>query len=81
MLVREIPAAIKIESALPPPQKKFEREEKTPTPKISALLRKRPVLLKTNVVLTKDQKRPYYRDFCGKVHTEGSCSKAAGGPQ
>ena len=54
--------------------------EKTPTPKISALLRKRPVLLRTNFVLTKDRKRPYYGRFCGKIHREGSCSKAAGGP-
>ena len=36
---------------------KFERGEKTPTPKISALLRKRPVLLRANFVLTKDRKR------------------------
>ena len=54
--------------------------EKTPTPKISALLRKRPVLLRANVVLTKDRKRPYYGHFCGKMHREGSCSKAAGVP-
>ena len=54
--------------------------EKTPTPKISALLRKRPVLLRANFVLTKDRKRPYYGHFCGKIHREGSCSKAAGGP-
>ena len=58
----------------------FERGEKTPTPKISALLRKRPVLLRANFVLTKDRKRPYYRHFCGKIHREGACSKAAGGP-
>ena len=59
---------------------KLERGEKTPTPKISALLRKRPVLLRTNFVLTKDRKRPYYGHFCGKIHREGSCSKVAGGP-
>ena len=47
----------------------FERGEKTPTPKISALLRKRPVLLRTNFVLTKDRKRPYYGHFCGKIHS------------
>ena len=58
----------------------IERVEKTPTPKISALLRKRPVLLQADFVLTKDRKRPYYRHFCGKIHREGSCSKAAGGP-
>ena len=57
----------------------FERDEKTPTPKISALLRKRPVLLRANFVLTEDRKRPYYGYFCGKIHREGSCSKAAGG--
>ena len=51
-----------------------------PTPQISALLRKRPVLLRANLVLTKDRKRPYYRHFCGKIHREASCSKAAGGP-
>ena len=54
--------------------------EKTPTPKISALLRKRPVLRRANFVLTKDRKRPYYGNFCGKIHREGSCSKAAGRP-
>ena len=60
----------------------IEREEKTPTPKILALLRKRPVLLRANVVPTKDRKRPYYKTPpCGKIpHREGSCSKAAGGP-
>ena len=57
-----------------------ERGEKTPTPKISALLRKRPVLLRANFVLTEDRKRPYYGHFRGKIHREGSCSKAAGGP-
>ena len=40
----------------------IERGEKTPTPKISALLRKRPVLLRAHFVLTKDRKRPYYPD-------------------
>ena len=48
-----------------------ERGEKTPTPKISALLRKRPVLLRANFVLTKDRKWPYYGHFCGKLHREG----------
>ena len=57
-----------------------ERGKRTPTPKISALLRKRPVLLRANFVLTKDRKRPYYGHVCGKMHREGSCSKAAGGP-
>ena len=50
----------------------IERGEKTPTSKISALLRKRPVLLRPNFVLTKDRKRPYYGHFCGKLHREGS---------
>ena len=59
---------------------RIERGEKTPTPKISALLRKRPVLLRANFVLTKDRKRPYYGHHRGKIHSEGSCSKAAGGP-
>ena len=58
----------------------FERGEKTPTPKISALLRKRPVLLRANFVLAKDGKRPYYGHFCDKIHKEGSFRKAAGGP-
>ena len=58
----------------------FGRGEKTPTPKISALLRERAVLLRANFVLTKDRKQPYYGHFCGKMHREGSCSKAAGGP-
>ena len=58
----------------------FGRGEKAPAPQISALLRRRPVLLRANVVLTKDRKRPYYGHFCGKMHREGSCSKAAGGP-
>ena len=44
----------------------FERGEKTPTPQISALLRKRPVLLRADLDLTKDRKRPYYGHFCGK---------------
>ena len=38
-------------------QSPIERGEETPTPKISALLRKRPVLLRPNFVLTKDRKR------------------------
>ena len=58
----------------------IERGVKTPTLKISALLRKQPVLLRANFILTKDQKRPYYGHLCGKIHREGSCSKAAGGP-
>ena len=56
------------------PRKKlafFERGEKTPTPKISAILRKRPVLRRANFVLTKDRKRPHYRHFCGKMHGRG----------
>ena len=58
----------------------LERGKKTPTPKISALLRKQPVLLRANFVLTKDRKWAYYGHFCGKIYREGSCSKAAGGP-
>ena len=50
------------------------------TPKISALLRERPVLQRANFVLTKERERPYYGHFCGKIYREGSCSKAAGGP-
>ena len=58
----------------------LEREEETPAPKTSALLRKQPVLLRANFVLAKDRKQSYYGHFCGKMHREGSCSKAAGGP-
>ena len=58
----------------------FEGEGKTPTPKISALLRKRPVLLKTIFILTKDPRTALLQTFCGKIQREGSCSKAAGGP-
>ena len=44
-----------------------------------AKLRKQPVLLRANFVLTKDpKKRMYYGHFCGKTHKEGSCSRAAG---
>ena len=59
-------------------ESKFERGEKTPTPKVSALLRKRPVLLRANFVLTKDRKQPYYGHFCGKVHREGFVVKRPG---
>ena len=58
-------------------KRNIERGGKTPTPKASALLRKRPVLPRANFVLTKDRKRPYYGHFCGRLHREGSCSKAA----
>ena len=40
--------------------------KRPPTPKISALLRKRPVFLSASFVLTEDRKRPYYGHFCGK---------------
>ena len=53
---------------------------KDPQPQDFSLTKKRPVLLRANVVLTKDRKRAYYRHFCGKIHREGSCSKVAGGP-
>ena len=55
------------------------RGEKAPTPTRSVLLRKRPVILKADFVLTKDLKWPYEGQFCGKLDREGSCSKAAGG--
>ena len=67
-------------SISPPRSGLFEKGEKTPTPKNSALLRKRPVLLRAKFVLTKDQKRSYYGHFCVKMRRVGSCSKAAGGP-
>ena len=47
----------------------FGSGEKTPTPKISALVRKRPVLLRAKFVLTKDRQRPYYGHFCGVKYT------------
>ena len=56
----------------------FARGEKTPTPKISALLRKRPVLLRANFVLTKDRKQPYYGHFCGKYTGRGLVVKQPG---
>ena len=46
----------------------------------SRVVRKRPVLLRANFVLTKDEKRSYCGHSSGKIHREGSCSKAAGGP-
>ena len=57
----------------------FEKGGKNPHPQeISALLRKRPVLLKANFVLTKDRKRPYYRHFCGKYTGRGLVVKRPG---
>ena len=53
---------------------------KGPHPQDFSLTKKRLVLLRAYFVLSKDRKRPYYRHFCGKMHKEGSCSKAAGGP-
>ena len=55
----------------------IERGKKKTIPKILSL---RPVLLRADFVLTKDRKRLYYGHFCGKLHREGSCSKAAGRP-
>ena len=59
-----------------------ERGEETPkNPQDFGLTKKNgPFLLRANFVLTKDRKRPYYGHFCGKLHKEGCCSKAAGGP-
>ena len=54
------------------------RGEKAPTPKISALLRKRPVLLRAKFVLTKDRKRPYYGHSCGKYTGRGLVVKRPG---
>ena len=56
----------------------FGRGEKAPTPTLSVLLRKRPVVLRADFVLTKDPKWPYEGQFSGKIDREGSCSKAAG---
>ena len=51
----------------------IQRGEKTPTPKISALLRKRPVLLKANLnfVLTKARKRPKTTDIFVVKNAQG----------
>ena len=56
----------------------IERGGKDPHPQDFSLTKTTARLLKANFVLTKDRKRPYYRHFCGKMHREGSCSKAAG---
>ena len=56
----------------------IERGEKTLTPRSSALLRKRPVLLRADFVLTKDRKRPYYGHFCGKCTGRGLVVKQPG---
>ena len=61
-----------------PPTKMMRRGEKAPTTTLSVLLRKRPVLLRADFVLTKDPKWPYEGQFCGKVDREESCSKAVG---
>ena len=56
-------------------------KKKDPTPTPSILLSTLPVLLRADFVLTKDPKRPYEGEFCGKIDREGSCSRAAGGPE
>ena len=56
----------------------IERGEKTPTPKISALLRKRPVLLRANFVLTKDRKRLTTDIFVVKYTGRGLVVKRPG---
>ena len=56
----------------------LERGEKTPTPKISALLRERPVLPTAKLVLTKDRKQPYYGHFRGKYTGRGLVVKRLG---
>ena len=55
----------------------YWKRGKAPTPTLSILLRKRPVLLRADVVLTKDAKWPYEGQFCGKIDRERSCSKAS----
>ena len=42
------------------------RGEKAPTPTLSALLRKSPLLLRADFVLIKDPKWPYEGQFCDK---------------
>ena len=46
------------------PQRIVGRGEKAPIPTLSVLLKKRPVLLGADFVLTKDRKWPYYGHFC-----------------
>ena len=55
----------------------LEEGNRPPPPHV---LRKRPVLLRADFVLTKDPKWPYEGQFCGKIDREGSCGKAAGVP-
>ena len=57
----------------------IERGEKTPTPKISALLRKRPVLLRANFVLTKDRNGLTMDIFVAKCTRRGLVVKPGGG--
>ena len=45
---------------------------------MSALLRKRPVLLRANFVLSKDRKRPYYGLLRGKYTGRGLVVKRPG---
>ena len=58
------------------------RGEKTPTPKISALLRKRPVLLRADFVLTKDRKSALLRPIFVVQYTGRTSPdrEAAAGP-
>ena len=44
---------------------------------LSALLRRWPVLLRADVVLTKDPKSPYEGQSCGQIDREGSCKGVA----
>ena len=58
----------------------LEEWTKGPTPTNSVSLRKLlAVLLRADLVLTKNPKWPYEAQLCGEL-MEGSCSKAAGGP-
>ena len=52
-------------------RKKFGRGEKTPTPTLSTLLRKRPGLLRADVVLTKDPEWPDEGQLGGKKTGRG----------
>ena len=58
----------------------IRRGEKALTPTLSVLLRKWPVLLRADCVLTKDPKWPYEGQFCDKIDRGRSCGKATGGP-
>ena len=55
---------------------KERKDREAPTPTLSALLRKRPVLLRTDFVLAKDPKMPYKGQYCVEQTGKGcTCVK------